>query len=97
MTLKSIPIPAAGEKTQQVLPLVGLGFWQAWWMVSSTTNVVCGPYQQGAGTMRLVLFVTLVGYLALTLASPRSAPYSKKAAFVASGACCFGEIGRAHV
>ena len=76
------------NRSQTVLPLLGLGFWQAWWMVSSTTSVTCGPHQHGIGTIRLMLLVTLLGYLVLTLAAPRLAPYSRRGTFSAAGACC---------
>lgn len=89
MASQKIAAPIADGNMQKALPLVGLGFWQAWWMVSSTTAVVGGPHQHGMGTMRLILFVTLAGYLILTAVSPRLAPYSKKATFFASGLCCF--------
>ena len=67
------------------LPLIGLGFWQAWWMCSSTTYVVNGTYQRGVGTVSLILIVTLLGYAAVSLLAPRFAPYSSKRAFVLTG------------
>lgn len=57
-------------------------------MLSSTTTVISGPYQHSGGTIRLILTVTLLGYLVLTLAAPRHAPYSKPTSFVCAGACC---------
>lgn len=90
MASTNAPVRTAQPRgPHKVLPLVGLGFWQAWWMVSSTTAVLAGPNQHGMGTMRLILTATLLGYLALTLAAPRMAPYSRKSAFVVAGLCCF--------
>ena len=89
MALQNASAPAPGKGLRKGLPLVGLGFWQAWWMISSTTAVLCGPYQHGIGTMRLILFVTLAGYLAATVAAPRMAPYSKPSMFLTAGLFCF--------
>lgn len=61
-----------------LLPLVGLGFWQAWWMVVTSTAVVMGPIQPTPGSMMLCLLVTLLGYVAATLAAPRLAPYGSR-------------------
>ena len=61
-----------------MLPLVGLGFWQAWWMTLASTSVVMGPIQPAPGSMLLLLIVTLAGYVAATLAAPRLAPYSSR-------------------
>lgn len=61
-----------------MLPLVGLGFWQAWWMTLASTSVVMGPIQPTPGSMLLLLIVTLAGYVVATLAAPRLAPYSSR-------------------
>lgn len=61
-----------------LLPLVGLGFWQAWWMTLASTSVVMGPIQPAPGSMLLLLIMTLAGYVAATLAAPRLAPYSNR-------------------
>ena len=61
-----------------MLPLVGLGFWQAWWMTLASTPVVMGPIQPAPGSMLLLMVATLVGYVAATLAAPRLAPYSSR-------------------
>ncbi len=52
-----------------MLPLVGLGFWQAWWMTLASTPVVMGPIQPAPGSILLLLIVTLAGYVAATLAA----------------------------
>lgn len=75
--------PAAAPRTPRLsgaVPLVGLGFWQAWWMTLSSTSHVMGPVQPGPSAMMTVLVVTLVGYVAATLAAPRLAPYGAHAA-----------------
>lgn len=61
-----------------MLPLVGLGFWQAWWMTLVSTPVVMGPIQPTPGSTLLLLIMTLAGYVAATLAAPRLAPYSNR-------------------
>ena len=61
-----------------LLPLVGLGFWQAWWMTLASTSVVMGPIQPAPGSMLLLMIATLAGYVAATLAAPRLAPYSSR-------------------
>lgn len=61
-----------------MLPLVGLGFWQAWWMTLASTSVVMGPIQPAPGSMLLLLVATLAGYVVATLAAPRLAPYSNR-------------------
>ena len=71
---------------QKMLPLVGLSFWQAWWMCTSTTDVVSGPHQYGIGAVSLLLVTTLVGYALLSLGAPRFAPYSCTRSFALTGA-----------
>ena len=71
---------------QKMLPLVGLSFWQAWWMCTSTTDVVSGPRQYGMGAVGLLLVTTLVGYALLALCAPRFAPYSCTRSFAFTGA-----------
>ncbi len=78
----TVHIPAG---VQKALPLVGLSFWQAWWMCSSTTEVVSGPYSYGIGAVSLLLLTTLAGYVALAGAAARFAPYSRPRAFTATG------------
>lgn len=74
---------------QRALPLVGLSFWQAWWMLLSTTGLMCGPIQRGMGTINVILLVTLLGYVVLTVCARRFAPYSRPSAFAIAGAGCF--------
>ena len=61
-----------------LLPLVGLGFWQAWWMTLASTSVVIGPIQPAPGSMLLLMVATLAGYVVATLAAPRLAPYNSR-------------------
>ena len=71
---------------QRFLPLIGLSFWQAWWMCSTTTGLLSGPVQWGVGTMRLLLWVTLACYALITWLSTKYAPFSSPRLFMASGA-----------
>ena len=65
-----------GERARtSLLPLVGIGFWQAWWMCTSSTDAVIGAGPLGRATMRLLLLMTLLGYVALVMLAHRLAPY----------------------
>lgn len=78
------------RRLQTTLPLIGLSFWQAWWMLLSTTHLMCGPRSYlGADAITIILVVSLAGYAAFTLAAPRMAPYSRQVAFIVTGAGCF--------
>ncbi|MBR2834095.1 MAG: helix-turn-helix transcriptional regulator [Coriobacteriales bacterium] len=63
---------------QKFMPLVGLGFWQAWWMCSSTTAVVNGPFYYGIGAVDWILYATLIGYAIIALLAHKFAPYSSR-------------------
>ena len=69
---------AARPSMAGLLPMVGLGFWQAWWMALSSTSHVMGPVQPTPSMMMVVLVVTLAGYVAATLCAPRLAPYGAR-------------------
>ena len=77
-----------------LVPLVGLGFWQAWWMTLSSTSHVMGPVDLGPSPMMAVLVVSLLGYVAATLAAPRLAPYGARPAlpWVAAGLGTAGTV-----
>ena len=75
-----------------LLPLVGLGFWQAWWMSLSSTSVVVGPIQRTPATMTVMLLVTLLGYALAAALAPRLAPYgTRRGLSLAAGIC--GALG----
>lgn len=74
------------------LPLVGLGFWQAWWMCLSSTDAVVGPVQRTPGTMIVVLLVTLAGYVLAAALAPRLAPYGTRRGLLPGSAAC-GVVG----
>lgn len=74
------------------LPLVGLGFWQAWWMSLTSTSVVAGPIQRTPATTTVVMITTLVGYALAAALAPRLAPYgTRRGLAFAAGAC--GALG----
>lgn len=75
-----------------LLPLVGLGFWQAWWMSLSSTSAVLGPVQRTPAAMTVVLLVTLLGYAVAAALAPRLAPYGARRGLpLVAGAC--GTLG----
>lgn len=67
------------------LPLVGLSFWQAWWMISSTTSVVSSAQPHGLGSISAVMLATLLGYAVLTVCASRFAPYGCPRSFMLAG------------
>lgn len=82
------------EGASHLMPLAGLGFWQAWWMCVSSTNAVIGPVQRAVPAILVILATTLAGYVLAVLFAPRLAPYGRRRALVlASGACgAFGTL-----
>jgi DNA-binding CsgD family transcriptional regulator len=74
-----------GRLSLSSLRLVGLGFWQAWWMLSLCTSVVL-PFGYSSAfpfdPTLMVLLVTALGYLAAVALSRRSSPFLKKPLFL---------------
>lgn len=69
--------------------LLGLGFWQAWWMISMCTDVLLPTtdrYPFAGNTTLWVLVLTTVGYLVVVALSRRLSPFlAHPACFVAAG------------
>jgi DNA-binding CsgD family transcriptional regulator/MFS family permease len=65
-----------GAGNSSNVTLVGIGFWQAWWMCTSSTDAVIGPGAFGASAIRLLLATTLAGYIVCLVFSGKLAPYS---------------------
>ena len=82
------------EGTSHLMPLVGLGFWQAWWMCVSSTTAVLGPVQRGMPTISVILITTLAGYVLSVALSGRLAPYgAHRGLAIGSGLCgSFGTL-----
>lgn len=69
--------------------LLGLGFWQAWWMIGMCTDVLLPTtdrYPFAGNTTLWVLVLTTVGYLAVVALARRLSPFlSHPACFAAAG------------
>lgn len=69
--------------------LLGLGFWQAWWMISMCTDVLLPTtdrYPFAGNTTLWVLVLTTVGYLVVVGLSRRLSPFlAHRACFAAAG------------
>ncbi|MEG0374287.1 MAG: DNA-binding response regulator, partial [Raoultibacter sp.] len=59
--------------------LLGLGFWQAWWMISMCTDAILPSehhYPDAGSTTLWILVMTTLGYLVIVLLSKRFSPLS---------------------
>lgn len=84
--------PQAPLSLRALLPLVGLGFWQAWWMSLTSTSAIAGPIQRTPATTTVVMITTLVGYAVAAALAPRLAPYGTRRGLpLAAGVC--GALG----
>lgn len=71
--------------------LLGLGFWQAWWMIGMCTNTLLPPTNHygsmGSATL-WVLVLTTLGYGAVMGASRRLSPFSaRRTSYLLAGGC----------
>lgn len=71
--------------------LLGLGFWQAWWMIGMCTDTLLPPMDRygfiGNATLWVIVLTTL-GYVAVMGASRRLSPFStRRISYVLAGAC----------
>lgn len=69
--------------------LLGLGFWQAWWMISMCTDVLLPTTDRfpfAGNTTLWVLVLTTVGYLVVVALARRLSPFlTHRASFLAAG------------
>ena len=69
--------------------LLGLGFWQAWWMIRTCTDVLLPTtdrYPFAGNTTLWVLVLTTVGYLVVVALARRLSPFlTHRASFLAAG------------
>lgn len=71
--------------------LLGLGFWQAWWMISMVTGALLPTkdhYPFAGSTTLWILVLTTLGYLVIVLLSRRLSPFSsRRISFFLAGGC----------
>lgn len=69
--------------------LLGLGFWQAWWMISMCTDVLLPTTDRfpfAGNTTLWVLVLTTIGYLVTVALARRLSPFlAHRASFIAAG------------
>lgn len=69
--------------------LLGLGFWQAWWMISMCTGVVLptvGHYPAAGNTTLWVLVLTTAGYVGVVALSRQFSPFlARRSCFALAG------------
>jgi DNA-binding CsgD family transcriptional regulator len=79
---------------------IGLGFWQAWWMLAMCTDILLPTGDNALFSVfliPLVLAITALGYLAVVFLEKRFTPLTKRSRILPATAlfCCVGTLGMA--
>ncbi len=82
--------------------LLGLGFWQAWWMLTMCSPVIFPANLSGRfpfDPILMVLFLTTLGYLVIVLASRSKSPFvkSRLSFIIAAGISFVGTLAMAII
>lgn len=75
--------------------LVGLGFWQAWWMLVLCSRAILPGEDFAIDAVLLVLGLSALGYLVIVLVSRRMSPFLARPSFLIITAACssIGTLG----
>ncbi|ANE22097.1 hypothetical protein AAY81_01820 [Denitrobacterium detoxificans] len=57
-----------------LLTFIGLGFWQAWWMIAMCSNMLPLHNTEGSGPLAFVMVATALGYLAVAFLPKKIMP-----------------------
>lgn len=87
----------ADKKQFSGFRLLGLGFWQAWWMIAMCSSTLLpneNHYSAIGSTTLWVLVLTTLGYVAIVLAAKRLSPFSsyKQSFLLAGGLTAAGSL-----
>jgi DNA-binding CsgD family transcriptional regulator len=82
------------------IKLLGLGFWQAWWMTAMCSDTLLPADSRGSGLFSNIVWVmllTALGYLAVVLCSRRFEPFIRHPAsyLITASAASVGSLGMA--